>query len=242
MKSMRSRFSTAAALLAALAACGGGAAGAGPSAGPTPEPGAPAASAASADSIAAALRRATLPASPRQAQFRWELDESGAGFSGRGVARYDAPERFRLDLFGPRGETVLAAALVDGQTRIPPAVAQRFRLPSSGLLWAAVGAVVPPEGARLVSATDQGGRVHLRYDLDDQGTLEYRAQGGRLEQVRRLKSGGIQESVDLAYDAGGALRTARYRDWGAYRNLNLTLESSTDVAAFPDDTWTPPGT
>ncbi len=136
-----------------------------------------AAAAASPDSIAAALRAATTPSSPRQARFGWSLDEAGSRFSGSGVARYVAPERFRLDLFGPRGETYLAAALVGETARIPAQVAERFKLPSPALLWAAVGVVRPPSATRLTSATDEGGRVTLRYDLGPDGTLEYRAQG-----------------------------------------------------------------
>jgi len=238
------RLSSAAFAAALLAACAAASAPAGtPPAGPAPVPAAGSASAAAdPDSIAAALRRATLPSSPKQAQFGWSLDEAGSRFNGRGVARYHAPDRFRLDLFGPRGETVLAAALVGETPRVPAAVTERFKLPSPALLWAAVGVVRPPSAARLTSATDEGGRVTVRYDLGAEGTLEYRARGGRLESLRRLKGSAVQESVDLDRAAGGALKSARYRDWIALRNLNLTLESSTDAATFPDDVWSPPGT
>jgi hypothetical protein len=236
-----------AATFAALTACAAATARAGtPPPSPAPSTVAPVAADAAAtadpDSIAAALRRATLPRSPKQVTFGWALDEAGSRFNGRGVARYDAPDRFRLDLFSPRGDSFLAAALVDETPRVPPQVEQKFRLPSSALLWAAVGVVRPPAAARLVSATDEGGRVSLRYDLGSDGTLEYRAQNGRLESVRRSKGGGVQETVDLERDAAGALKSARYRDQAAYRTLNLTLESSTDVASFSSDVWSPPGT
>ena len=229
---------------AQLAACTAATASAGPPAAPSAEsPPAPAASAAAdPDSIAAALRRATLPSSPKQLQFGWQLDEAGSRFSGRGVARYHAPDRFRLDLFGPRGETYLAGALVGETPRIPASVMQRFTLPSPALLWAAVGVVRPPAAARLASATDEGGRVTVRYELGEGGTLEYRARDGRLESVRRVRGSAVQETVELERSADGAIRSARYRDWPALRNLNLTLESSTDAASFPDDTWSPPGT
>ncbi|HSU17594.1 hypothetical protein [Longimicrobium sp.] len=242
---MYERFGMTAAFAVALAACAASTAGTGaPAASPSPETAAGSATsaAASPDSIAEALRRATLPSSPRQMQFGWALDEAGSRFNGRGVARFAAPDRFRLDLFGPRGETYLAAALVDETPRIPAAVQERFKLPTSALLWAAVGVVRPPSSARLAAATDEGGRVTLRYDLGGDGTLEYRAQGGRLQSVRRLRGGGVQETVDLERAADGSLKAARYRDQVAYRSLNLTLESSTDVASFPEDTWSPPGT
>ncbi|MFL5385610.1 MAG: hypothetical protein ACJ8GN_24080 [Longimicrobiaceae bacterium] len=241
---MKNRPLYAALAAALLTACAAASATAGtPPAAPEPAAGSAAAVAEpNPDSIAAALRRATLPSSPKQARFAWSLDEAGSRFTGRGVARYAAPERFRLDLFGPRGETVLAAALVGETPRVPATVTERFKLPSLALLWATVGVVRPPAGARLASATDQGGRVTVRYDLGSEGTLEYRARGGRLESLRRLKGSAVQESVELDRTAAGALRSARYRDWVALRNLNLTLESSTDAATFPDDVWSPPGT
>lgn len=241
---MNHRIPSAALAVALLTACAAASATAGtPPPAPAPVPAAGSASAAAdPDSIAAALRRATLPSSPKQARFAWSLDEAGSRFNGRGVARYAAPDRFRLDLFGPRGETVLAAALVNETPRVPPAVTERFKLPSTALLWATVGVVRPPTAARLLSATDEGGRVTVRYDLGSEGTLEYRARGGRLESLRRLKGSAVQESVDLDRAADGALRAARYRDWPALRNLNLTLESSTDAATFSDDVWSPPGT
>ena len=121
------RLMTAAAAWA-LAAC----APAATSQTPAPAPGPAAGQPAGADptAVAAEAARATVPASPRQVNFRWELDEAGARFQGRGAGRFVAPSRFRLDLFGPRGETYLAAALVDGEARVPPALAERFKLPS----------------------------------------------------------------------------------------------------------------
>jgi hypothetical protein len=222
--------------LAVLAGCGAPPAAAN---GPAPVAAAPGQDMAE---IAAQVQRATLPSSPRQANFTWALDESGARFNGRGVARFRAPDRFRLDLFGPRGETYLAAALVDETPRVPAAlVQQRLTLPSPALLWGVVGVVRPPGSARLVSAT-AGETTVLRYDLGDQGTLEYRVRGGALQSVRRLRAGGVQESIDLEHASNGAIRGARYREWIALRTLNLTLESTNDVASFPEDIWSPPGT
>lgn len=218
--------------LLALAACGGSAP---PAAAPLP-----AQAPADAGRIEAALRAATLPAGPRQATFAWVLDEAGAGFRGRGVARYVAPERFRIDLFGPRGETYLAAALVGDEPRVPAAVAERFALPSPALLWAAVGVVRPPAGAALADAVEEGGSVTLRYRMEDGDVLEYRARDGALESLRRLRGRGVAESVELTRGAGGLTR-ALYRDWAAYRSLTLNVETHEDAAPFPEATWTPPG-
>lgn len=225
--------------LAALAACASAPA---PASGPVPAPAnAPAPSGQDAAAIAAQLQRATLPSSPRQANFTWALDESGARFNGRGVARYQAPDRFRLDLFGPRGETYLAAALVGETPRVPATLEQRFRLPSPALLWGAVGVVRPPAAARLLDASTSSGATVVRYDLGAEGTLEYRARGGVLQSVRRVRGGGVQESIDLEH-TGSNLRSARYREWNALRTLNLSLESTNDVASFSEDIWSPPGT
>jgi hypothetical protein len=211
---------------------------------PTPQPGAPQTpSTPSREEMlrrAEELRRATAPASPRQVNFGWVLDEAGARFQGRGVARFEAPRRFRLDLFGPRGETYLAAALVDGEPRVPPALLERFRLPSPALLWAAVGVIAPPDDAVLLEATARGNETTLRYRLGED-VLEYREEGGRLQSVRRRSGGAVAESIDLTYNDTGPAR-AQYRDWAAYRTLNLTIESSTDVQQFSEDTWRPAGT
>lgn len=238
---MKTRSQTAAraaslalALLAAPACAGSAArAAAAPPAGvPAPDP-AP---------VADALRRATTPETPRQGSFSWELDEAGARLRGRGVVRYQAPDRLRLDLFGPRGETYLAAALVGEEARVPPAVAERFPLPSPALLWGALGIVRPPAGARLLGATAAGADTVLRYEAPDGATLEFRTRDGRLQGIRRLVRGGVRESIDVSYSGSGELRRTQYRDWAAYRTLTLTPESFTDVAAFPEETWSPPGT
>jgi hypothetical protein len=226
------------ATLWALAACAPAATSQTPAPGPAPAPGQPAAPDPSV--LAAQTARGTVPAGPRQVNFAWELDEAGARFQGRGVGRMVAPTRFRLDLFGPRGETYLAAALVDGEARVPPALIERFRLPSPALLWGAVGVIAPPAEARLLSAAPDGAVTVLRYQLGDD-VLEYRTRDGRLQTVRRSARGGTAESIDLEYNATGLAR-ARYREWAAYRTLNLTLESSTDVSSFPESTWAPPGT
>ncbi|MDB4947634.1 MAG: hypothetical protein JWM27_283 [Gemmatimonadetes bacterium] len=226
------------ALLGACAGHGSAPAGApapeAPAAGTAPGPVASVDPAALADSI----RRATMLRGPRNLTFGWELDEAGAKFRGRGVARVSPPNRIRLDLFGPRGETYLAAALVDETPRVPAALEGKIPMPSPALLWGALGVVRPPAAARLVSATAGA----LRYEAGAEGTIEYRLDSGALRSVRRLVRGGLKESIDITRGAGGAVQRAEYRDWSAYRTLTLTTESSTDVEPFPEDTWTPPGT
>jgi hypothetical protein len=193
--------------------------------------------------LAAELQRLTTPASPQQANFQWTLDEAGSRIRGRGVVRFVAPERQRLDLFGPRGETYLAAALVGEQFRVPPAVTQSFDLPSPALLWAVLGVIRPPQGAPLVSATADGDAAILRYSLPNEEQLEFRAHHAdghaALTQVERRGRRGVLETLRLEYGDQGQLVRARYRDLSAYRDLVFETEAMREVASFPDDIWRP---
>lgn len=219
-------------LLAAFAA-GAGCASAAP---PTVPSGPPAAD---PQAVEAQLVRSTTPAGPRRLGFTWELDEAGARLRGRGVVRAEAPERLRLDLFGPRGETYLAAALVGDSFRVPPAVASRFALPSPALLWGAMGVVRPPEGATLAGATASDSAASLRYRTAAGETVEFGVSGERLRTVRRVGGTGALESLSLTYSPAGALQRAEYRDWAAYRTLVLNIESNENAAPFPEETWLP---
>lgn len=185
------------------------------------------------------LVRATTPAAPRRIGFTWELDEAGSKVRGRGVVRAEPPERLRLDLFGPRGETYLAAALVGEEFRVPPGVASRISLPSPAMLWGAMGVVRPPAGATLQGASATEAASSLRYRNPAGETTEYGVEGGRLRTVRRVGGSGALESLSLGYTAAGALQKSEYRDWGAYRTLVLNIESIDDAARFPQDTWLP---
>lgn len=217
---------------ALLAACGAGISA--PAGAPVPDPGA----------AARELQRATTPLSPRLVRFAWELNEAGSRVRGTGIARYEAPERLRIDLFGPRGETYLAAALVGDSARLPPAAAQ-VTLPSPALLWSALGVVRPPSTAAVVSATTEDGMLVVRYGTTDTDLFQYRAAGNggqtRLRELEHLGRSGVLESVQLSYGPDATLTQARYRDPVAYRELVLTFESSTDAAAFPESVWRPAG-
>ncbi len=220
----------AALALLALAACapraarGGGA--------PVPDPAA----------FARSLRQATLPGGPRQATFAWSLSESGSSLHGRGAIRYVAPERIRLDLFGPRNESYLAAALVGEEVRMP-APAAEVPLPSPALLWGALGVVRPPAAATLERALGTDSSAELRYRSGPGETLRFLVRGGpgavHLQRVERAGPSGLLESVDLDWSGAGALARVRYRNWAAYRELTLEMETQKDVPAFPESIWNP---
>lgn len=193
--------------------------------------------------LAASIQQASIPASPRQGTFAWTLDEQGSRVRGRGVVRLVAPERLRIDLFGLRGETYLAAALVAEEFRLPAAAQGQAPLPSPMLLWGALGILRPPAGAVLESAAASDSVSLLRYRVPGGDAFEVRARGGgealRLAQVERIGRSGVLESVRLEYAASGELERTRYRDVAAFRELVLELENIRDVSSFPNTIWTP---
>ena len=192
---------------------------------------------------AAELARATTPDRAQRIPFDWTLNESGSKVSGRGLVRVDAPRRIRLDLFGPRNETVLAAALVGDEYRFPTGVTPGVALPSPALLWGGLGVIRPPAGATLLGATATDSSAVLRYRAADGTTYQYetRRSAGlvRLEGVERSGNGGRMETVRLTRDPAGRITTAAYRNWAAFRELILESGEITDVASFPESTWQP---
>lgn len=193
--------------------------------------------------LATELVAASIPAQPRQLGFAWSLNESGSRLSGKGAVRYAAPERIRLDLFGPRNETYLAAALVGEQFRLPGAMPPAVALPSPALLWGALGVIRPPTGTTLTEALATDSTASLRYRAASGEVFLYRtarvAGATRLAQLERIGSSGVLESVRLEFGPAGEHLRTRYRDWTAFRDLSLDLESSRDVASFPESIWTP---
>jgi hypothetical protein len=217
-------------LAATAAACAAGTAA--PEGTPVPDPGA----------SARELVAATEPTRMAQVNFGWTLDESGSRVRGRGVVRLQPPDRLRLDLFGPRNESVLAAALVGDEARLPAGARPTVAIPSPALLWAGLGAIRPPRDAALATATTTGEATILRYQTPSGEVYEYQVLQGaepRLQQLQRLGSRGPLETVSLERGDSGEISRARYRDWAAYRDLTLDIESTVDAEGFPEEIWTP---
>jgi hypothetical protein len=191
------------------------------------------------------LRQTTLPSNPQQANFAWTLDERGSRVRGRGVVRYEAPERIRLDLFGPRGETYVMAALVGDEYRLPTEAAAAVALPSPSLLWAALGVLEPPPGSVLASATSApDGSAELRYQVGQDEVFAFTFQqieGAeyRLARIERAGRRGVIETVHVDRDAEGSIVRTRYRDWSEFRDLTLEVESIRDMGSFPPNIWRP---
>ena len=192
--------------------------------------------------LASAAVAATAPKTPLKLVFGWSLQDRDAHFGGKGAARMEAPYRARLDLFGPRGEGYLSAAVVGEDVRIPPSVESQAQVvPPPALLWTALGVLSPPADARLMATRRDGEQTQLEY-----------ARGG--ERWRFTLVGGVLRRAEVDGSAAGRLtvelkgrgalglpRQAVYRDYAAFRELTLTLDRADEAEPFPPDTWTPGG-
>jgi hypothetical protein len=186
---------------------------------------------------AATAVAATQPDRPLRVIFEWRALEGEARFNGRGVARIEPPYHARLDLFGPRGDTYLSAALVEDQIRLPPGV-QAVQIPPPALMWAVLGVVWPPEDAALVGTREEPGRAELYYDVDG-GSLRYVLEDGLLRSAR-WDGAGRRMTVELRGQAGYGLPTqAVFRDQAAMTELMLNLESVDEVDTHSPDIWWP---
>ena len=220
------------ALLLSLAVAGCAAGSTAPVGEPVPDPA----------GTAVELAASTELTDRRQITFGWTLNESGSRVSGRGVLRTAPPDRLRLDLFGPRSETVLAAAMVGDEVRLPRGAATDVAIPSPALLWAGLGAIHPPASSTLQGATAADGNTVLRYATPAGEIYEYvvdTASGAQLRQLQRIGSQGPLETVRLERSSAGEITRASYRDWAAYRDLILDLQESTPAEPFAEEIWRP---
>jgi hypothetical protein len=156
--------------------------------------------------------------------------------------RFQAPDRLRLDLFGPRGETLLAAAMVGDSVRLPESAQGQIALPSPTLLWGALGVMRPPTGATPLVVSGSGRDSTARYSGPGADTWEFRTGAAPLTRVQRSSRGGVAESVDVTWTGADQIRSARYREWSAQRTLDLTFETITNAEPFAPSIWLPQGT
>ena len=181
--------------------------------------------------------RATAPSAPLHILFDWTAREPDARFAGRGVARVEPPYRARLDLFGPRGEGYLSAAVVGGESRFPRDVPPDA-VPPAPLLWSVLGVVFPPEEATLVGASAEGDETRLDFERNGE-RWTYLLEAGRLRRVE-WNVGGRRYTVELeGTGPHGLPRKAVYRDWAAFTELTLDLDEVERVEPFAPDIWTP---
>lgn len=192
------------------------------------------------EGAAADLRSQTGLEEPLRIVFSWRLNDGGQRVEGRGVARVEPPNKARLDLFLDNGETVVSAALVEDELRLPPGSPDDI-LPPPALMWGALGVFHPLGEARLLGADRlEGESVRLRYAYDERGEVHYNVSRGLLSSLELLDRGRIVERVDV-----GAERDARYplevtyRNMAEFRELRLVRESLDVVAPFDPEIWDP---
>lgn len=185
------------------------------------------------------LEAATAPAQRAQVFFDWNMTDRDARFSGRGVLRLDEGYRARVDLFGPRGET-LAAAIVDGEEmRVVPDAAAEL-LPPAAFMWAALGVFRRPPHIPLSGTDASGTEVTLVYARDEM-RWSFSFDADRLRSTEWTDGSG-RRTVELtgATDLG-LPQQAVFRDWTAFRELTLRVTDVEEKAAFEPDVWILPG-
>jgi hypothetical protein len=140
-----------------------------------------------------------------------------------------------VDLFGPRGEAVLVAALVDDELRLPAGVGDP-PLPPPALFWTVLGVFKAPQGATLVGTVASPDRV-LEYRLD-RDVWTFRFEGDRPAKAEWTGQSEGRRTVEVSGDASHGLPTSVvYRDWPAFRELRLNVKRVLEVNGFPNEIW-----
>jgi hypothetical protein len=179
--------------------------------------------------------RETAPAAPLRVIFGWRILDGDARLSGQGAARIEGPYRARLDLFGPRDEGYLSAALVGTELRLRREPDQA--LPHPAMMWAILGVVSPPEDAVLQGTRERGNGLEIHYAVDG-SRLRYVLEDGRLRSVE-WRGAGRRMVVELQGATHGLPRKSAYRDWSRNTELHIELESVEEVEPYPPEIWTP---
>ena len=194
-----------------------------------------------ANGAAGELEQDTRLQEPLQIVFAWRLNEARQRHRGRGVARIEPPYRARLDLFTDDGETVMSAALVDGDLRMPPGSRDDI-LPPTDLMWGTLG-IFRPHGVRLLGGDVlEGDAMRLRYAYEDGTELHYEVMSGLLRSLELREGGRVVQRVEV--DMGSDTRypvESTYRNLTAFRELVIVRESLESHEPFDPDVWDPAG-
>lgn len=190
--------------------------------------------------VAGNLERQSRLLHPTRVVFDWKINESGARFEGRGVARMEPDYKARLDLFLQNGEPIVSAALVEDDLRLPGAAPPGL-IPPPPLLWASLGVFRPGSAAELLSGEDLGdGRLRIRYGLPGGMELLYEIDEGRIVQVELRDQDEVSESMGLERGVTHQALPERalYRNVAAFRELDVRATESDRVESFPPEIWT----
>ena len=173
--------------------------------------------------------------------FDWSVREPGLRSGGRGVARLEPPYRARLDLFTGRGETVLRAALVGDELRLPEGASGEL-VPPPALFWSSLGIFRPGGDYRLAQGWEaDDGTFHLSYDSSSRPDLLYQVDGnGDVAALALLRGGEAVDRLSLSLPLRDGFPTeATYRNLIDFRELTFTLDTVESVEPYPSDIWFP---
>ena len=195
-----------------------------------------------AEALAVQLQYETSLETPLRIVFDWHLNEAGQRVEGRGVARIEPPYRARLDLFLDNGETVISAALVEGELRLPVGSPTEI-LPPPDLMWGTLGVFRPHQGTRLLGGDRLEGEARrLRYTYDDGTELHYHVTDKLLKSLEIVEGESVVQRVLVDLDGdGGYPVEATYRNLADFRELRLVRESLEIVTPYDPDIWDPLG-
>jgi hypothetical protein len=144
-----------------------------------------------------------------------------------------------LDLFTNDLESVLSAALVDGELRLPPGSRDDI-LPPTDLMWGALGIFRPHDVELLGGEELEGGAVRLRYAYADGTELHYESQDGRLRSLELLEDGHVVQRVEVTMEGTDRYPVeATYRNMSDFRELTIVRESLEEVGSFDTSIWDP---
>lgn len=187
------------------------------------------------------IEASTQLKSPFRIIFDWSVREPGLRSSGRGVARLEPPYRARLDLFTGRGETVLRAALVGDELRLPEGASAEL-IPPPALFWSSLGVFRPGGDYRSVEGWEaDDGTLRLSYRAEGQPELVYALDGnGDVASLVLLRDGEAVDQLSLSQPAReGFPAGATYRNLIDFRELTLTLDTVEVVESYPSYIWFP---
>jgi hypothetical protein len=188
---------------------------------------------------AARVATATTPTRQLHVLFDWSVKDPSVNFSGKGVLRLDRARRGRVDLFGPRGEQLMAAIVENDQMRMQPAYASNL-LPPASLMWSVLGVFRRPTDAPLTGTAIDNGALVLDYSRDG-ARWRFRFVDDVMRHTE-WTSGSGRRTVELTGTAGlGVPRTVLYRDWTEFRELTLEVTNVEETQGFDADVWILPG-
>jgi hypothetical protein len=176
------------------------------------------------------LPRAVIPRGHHRMVFNWEVSQYTMATRGEGAARIASPDSARLDFFLNGGIYGGAVVLVGDSLRTPPTGDSPAGLiPSSTLLWAALGRVALPNLPDTVIRVEG---VTLRADIGRPVAWRLSFHGDSLFRVERVQGDRVAEWVDRSDPSH-----IKYRNEGARRTVQLTITKSEDGGDFDAAIW-----